>query len=388
MSCPQIALDCNAIITFDNEPVVMSNSECYLYGTIMNLNFNQQLSGVSIPIIGIDGTNIIVQGNLSENFPTGGSITISDSSDVLLNTFWSPVDFVYDENTDTTSIDIGYASPITEDFGIIAALSCCYALTYTVENTATGEIIDTYTTTNCAEDPGNFVQWFQEQYQVTLNTVGPVKVTIGWETCYGYQECIKELNVCSTTAVVDNCHDHTIHFQVEGDDDIIPPDLTLNVYSIDSDGNQTVVTSQDFISTLTFDYTITVSADGVYYYEIVETDGSRDPVSSGYFIDDCDARACWATILQTEYCIPCSSPCQSGDSDCVEEEKQASILRRNALNVMTSDFWMLLNLTEKLTNQWTTKNPVYLEEYLNDLVRISTVIEHFNTYIKNCAPCS
>ncbi len=386
MSCPQIALDCKSIISFDNESSIMSGADCYLYGTALQLNFNQQLSGVSIPIIGVSGTGIVVQGNLSENYPVNGFITISGSSDAFLNTDWSPVTFTYDEGTDTTYIELGYASVITEDFGIIEALSCCYTMTYKVENTGTGEIIEEFEVSNCEDSPP-FPQWFQEQYTILLNTTGPVRITIGWETCYGYQECYQDINVCSTSSVSDSCHLHTIHYEYLPGDDALPVDLVLNIYTIDSDGVQTLYTTQSFLSSLGFDYVFNSIEDGVYYYEVLES-GSTSILASNTIIDDCDARACWATILADEYCIPCASPCQSGDADCFEEEKTLTQQRRNALNVMTSDFWMLLNLTEKLTNEWTTKNPIYLEDYLNDLTTVAQVIAHLKSYIKNCTTCS
>jgi hypothetical protein len=195
--------------------------------------------------------------------------------------------------------------------------------------------------------------------------------------------------VCSISDnITSTCHSHVIEYKLQAVD---PTDITyrLVIKKLNTDSTETTLIEEVYTSQSGFEYTFVSPGDGVYYWEIYTVIEDADVLQSRQvIIDTCDIRACWATLMNAEYCLPCQSPCPANDVECNDAVKQATIARRNALNVMTSDFWLLFNLTETLNNQWTTKDPIYIEDYRNDLWKVNNVIDHMTSYIENCAPCS
>jgi hypothetical protein len=383
-----IGLDCNMIIAVNGTLLSQLEEPCQKYGSELSLNFNQAVTGISIPIIGIDGSSIILSGNYLPDYSgPGGELTIANSSDGDLNTIFTINSVSYDETTNETTIDCGVSTSITENFGNVVLIEpCAYQLTYTVENTDTGELIVSDDITG-TDDP------LIQTVTTTLNTIGNVRVTIEFTSCLGYQKCVQDIHVCAKSYFESTCHEHTISLRYGAmAEDSETLGFTLYIYKLNSDGSKTLTTTYEIGSVSEFDYLFTATVDGEYYYEIYSyvVNGDRDSdvlVSSGIIIDICDIRACWATILAAEYCCDCTSDCDPSDTDCIDKAKIEKQARRNALNVMSSDMFMILNLTEELNNQWTTKNPVYIEEYKNDLVKLYEVINHLSTYTKNCTVC-
>lgn len=389
-----IGLDCKAIIALDGISLLQDFKPCYKYGTELTLDFNQAVSPVQVPIVG-SGTNTI---ELAGEYNVTGDITIAGSEDMGLNGTFTVTNSSYNSSTDTTTLTIGYTTTATDQFGFITLFDPCeWEMTYKVENSDTGEELDSGDESG-SDDPLNSV------IAVALNTIGIVKVTITFESCLGYQECSVDIPVCAETSFLSTCHDHVINYNMaepsalillkhlEGDE----PDyitLFLTIYQIESDGSYTEVGTYTYDNVYEFEHLFVSSEDGIYYYTIsgvASVDGEKADavlISSGIIIDTCDIRACWANLSKKYYCCNCGSDCAPSDEDCLTRAKIEKEALMNALLVMSSDIFVILNLTEVLTNQWTTKNPVYPEDYKNDIVKLYEVINHLSEYIKNCSLC-
>ena len=390
-----IGLDCKAIVALDGVSLLQDFKACYKYGTELTLDFNQAVSPVQIPIVG-SGTDTI---ELAGEYTVTGDITIAGSEDMGLNGTFTVTSSVYNSSTDTTTLTINYTTTATDQFGYITLFDPCeWEMTYTVTNSDTGEILDSGDETG-SDDPLDSV------IAVTLNTIGTVTVAITFESCLGYQECSVDISVCAETSFLSTCHEHLISFNYgEASALILIQHLEggnpeyfiayLTVYQIESDGSYTQVGSYTYDNVYEFEHLFTSSEDGIYYYTITASiveDGEKGDailISSGIIIDTCDIRACWANLSKKYYCCDCNNDCDPSDEDCLTRAKIEKEALMNSLLVMSSDIFVILNLTEVLTNQWTTKNPVYVEDYKNDIVKLYEVINHLTEYIKNCSLCS